>query len=85
MIHSLSGGVMHDKKYYNYALVEIELECTCWYIFNDICIKEGDMVLVPLGKNNRIVYGKVISIKKDVMEQMVPYPVNRTKEIYSKV
>ncbi len=85
MIHSLSGGLIHNNKFYNYALVDVEKLGVCWYTFSEISIEVGDAVLVPYGKHNVLTRGVVIRIEKSVMEQTVPFPVNRTKEIYSKL
>ena len=51
MIHSCAGGVVHEKKLYDFAKVKIE--CTGeirWYISNNPLLRVGDKVVVPFGK-----------------------------------
>ena len=79
MIHSLSGGVIADNTELLYAKVEVE-GAPSWYISPFSEIKEGDRVLVPYGRTERITEGKVLRTER-VNRQTAPYPVNRTREI----
>ena len=87
MIHSLSGGVLKDEKLYDLAKIEI-IEGTLkgdiyWYINNIFTLKENDIVLIPLGKNDMLTKGKVLRIDKSVSEKNSPIQVKRMKEIHS--
>lgn len=83
MIHSLAGGVIREKKCFDFAKVKLESGDICWYISNIFGLKEKDKVLVPFGKDK--VKGEVLRIDKNVNEQMSPIPVKRAKEILEKI
>jgi len=84
MIHSLSGGVMRDVQYVDFAKVEIEGEGIFWYINNIDGLKEGDKVIVPFGKSGQKVVGKVLRIDKSVSSQVSPIPFKHAKHIIAK-
>ena len=81
MIHSMSGWVMSDIQFLNFAKVEIDGEGVFWYISNIIDLEENDLVLVPFGNYNELKKGKVLRIDKNVSSQNAPVPVKRMKEI----
>lgn len=82
MIHSCAGGVVHDKKHFDFAKVEIlDTHEPKWYICNLPLVKAGDIVVVPYGKDNQEVRAKVLRIDKDVSEQVSPVPTRHAKEI----
>ncbi len=81
MIHSLSGGVVRDKKYYDFAKVKIETGEIFWFISKFKELKVGDFVVVPIGKSENLVKGEVLRIDKNISEQVAPIPVKRMKEI----
>ncbi|MGN1201562.1 MAG: hypothetical protein ACI4R8_04860 [Candidatus Caccovivens sp.] len=86
MIHSMSGGVVREKKFYDFAKVQLEISGeTRFFICNDKNLKEGDCVLVPYGKNDLLEKGKILRIDRNVNEQVAPMPVGRMKEIFGKV
>ena len=82
MIHSCAGGVVKDKKYFDFAKVEIlstgEVK---WYICNLPLVVAGDIVIVPYGKDNVREKAKVIRIDRGVSEQVSPVPARHAKEI----
>ena len=84
MIHSLAGGNIQNLKYANFVKVQIITSPFTndiyWYIaFGTENI--GDMVIVPIGKNNTQVQGKVLRIEKNVSAQVAPVPINRAKRV----
>jgi predicted Mrr-cat superfamily restriction endonuclease len=81
MIHSLSGGVIESYDKIIYTFVETS-EGKMWYISPFSKIKVGDSVLVPFGRNDKLILGKVERVEV-VTKQTAPYPVNRTKQIDS--
>jgi len=90
MIHSLSGGVLKDKKFKDLAKVKIleglDKDLTFWYEMPFLTkIKENDIVLVPFGQSNKLIKAIVIQIKKDVREDLSPVPFTRIKKISEKV
>jgi mannose-6-phosphate isomerase-like protein (cupin superfamily) len=81
MIHSLSGGVIENYEKLIYCFVETG-EGKMWFISPYPKIKAGDDVLVPFGRGDKLISGKVERVEI-VTKQTAPYPVNRTKEIDS--
>lgn len=79
MIHSLAGGVIREKKYFDFAKVKLETGEIYWYISAIKTLKPGDMVVVPYG--NGEVKAFVIRIDKHISEQVSPIPVKRAKAI----
>ena len=80
MIHSCAGGVVHEKKLYDFAKVKIE--CTGqirWYISNNPLLRVGDKVVVPFGKERE--KAVVLKLDKNVSEQVSPMPIRQMKEI----
>ena len=82
MIHSCAGGVVKDKKYFDFAKVEILSTGEAkWYICNLPLVCSGDIVVVPYGKDNKEEKAKVLRIDKNVSEQVSPVPAKHAKEI----
>ena len=81
MIHSLSGGVIREKKYYDYAKVRFDSGEIYWYISTFENLKPGDRVLVPAGRDEQKMEAYVIRIDKHVSEQVSPIPAKRAKKI----
>ncbi len=85
MIHSLSGGVIKDIEYFDFAKVKVTEGILCnnifWYISPFSNLKQGDIVLVPLGANNTQTKAEVLRVDKNVSGQTAPVPVKRCKKI----
>lgn len=81
MIHSLSGGVIREKKYFDFAKVRFDSGEIYWYISTFEDLKAGDRVLVPVGRNNEETEAFVIRIDKHISEQVSPIPAKRAKKI----
>lgn len=79
MIHSLSGGVIREKKYFDFAKVKLETGEIYWYISTIKTLKPGDMVAVPYGNGEAKAF--VIRIDKHISEQVSPIPVKRAKKV----
>lgn len=54
------------------------------YRTEDDTIQIGDIVIVPVGKENEEMEGKVVSVGKYARAE-VPYPVEETKFILKKI
>lgn len=84
MIHSLAGGELGKTRYADFAKVEILTKPFVgdiyWYI---ACGSEKieDIVIVPLGKNNVLVQGRVIRIDKNISSQVSPVPFSKAKKV----
>ena len=78
MIHSLSGGVIHENGVYTFAKVEVE-GLPCWYLAREK-VEAGDSVIVPFGKRGERKHGKVLRVE-NCSEQTAPCPMNRVREI----
>lgn len=82
MIHSCAGGVVRDKKYLDFAKVEIlssgEIK---WYISNIPLLQAGDVVIVCVGRDSSEERAKVLQIDKNVSDQVAPVPVKHAREI----
>ena len=86
MIHSLAGGILSQTESSDFVKVEIVDNLTegfFWYKSDIIGLKEGDNVLVPFGRLDTLVKGKVIRIDKNVSSQNSPVPFKRAKYINS--
>ncbi len=86
MIHSLAGGILNENKPINIAKVEIVDDYYCgtfWYVNEILNLKENDFVVVPFGKQNVLVKGKVLKIEKHVSPQASPIPLKHLKKIVS--
>lgn len=82
MIHSCAGGVVRDKKYFDFAKVEIlSTGRIGWYICNVPLLQVGDIVVVPSGRNGDKERAKVLRIDRNVSEQVAPVPTKSAKEI----
>ena len=78
MIHSTSGGVMHERKYYDYAKVEVNGK-NYFYISPFKDLKEGDVVSVPI--QDEVYTGIVVRVDKNVSEQNFPISAKKLKNI----
>ncbi len=85
MIHSLSGGVIRENGYYDFAKV---IFCDApyndrpyWYLCPFFEAKEGDFVYAPVGKDGRLFRAQIVKMERSVNEQTAPVPMNRIKEI----
>lgn len=56
---------------------------TYHYRTDDVSIKIGDKVIVPVGGNGEISVATVVSVGK-YLKSAVPYPIERTKKIIKK-
>lgn len=86
MIHSLAGGVLKDKKTYNFAKVELlddYYSGVFWYISTIKNLKENDFVLVPFKNGDIKLKAKVLRVDKNVSEDCSPISVKRAQEILS--
>ena len=85
MIHSLSGGQLKINKNYDFAKVEIlegeSASLAFWFISPFKELKEGQIVVVLFGRENKEVKGKVLRIDRNVNEQSSPFPIKRMKKI----
>ncbi len=90
MIHSLAGGDMRFNNLYDIIKVEI-LEGMNqgdknWFLGNaSLNLKDGDIVIVPLGRNETFTKAKVLRVDKNVPEHNFPIPIKRMKEVIRKV
>ena len=87
MIHSLSGGIMKDKKVFDYVKVELQDDYysgTFWYISNIKGLKEGDLVLVPFKNGDLSLKAKVLRVDKNVKEENFPIKTKKMGQIISK-
>ena len=87
MIHSLSGGIMKDKKVFDYVKVELQDDYysgTFWYISNIKGLKEGDLVLVPFKNGDLSLKAKVLRVDKNVKEENFPIKTKKLGQIISK-
>lgn len=84
MIHSLAGGNLGKFQYADFVKVEIIASAFAGQIYwYKSCGKEkvGDVVLVPLGKNNSTVQGRVMRIDKNISSQISPVPFSKAKQV----
>ena len=82
MIHSLSGGVIKKKELYDFAKVKIAgADVILWYK-TDIPLCEGDIVVVPLGKNNELKKAVVLRVDTDVSSDASPVSPRMAKNVY---
>lgn len=79
MIHSLSGGIVKGEDFFDFAKVEIDGEGVFWFV-DPFGLKEGDIVVVPFGKNATET-GKIVRIDKHVSSFAAPISVKSAKEI----
>lgn len=89
MIHSLAGGELKENKCFDFAKVQIlegmQKDALLWYVCNLANVKQDDIVIVPIGKNNFLVKAKIIRIDKNVNQQCAPVRINLAKEILKKL
>lgn len=81
MIHSLSGGVIREKKYFDFAKVRFDNGEIYWYVSTFDDLKAGDRVLVPVGRDDKEMEAFVIRVDRHVSEQVSPIPAKRAKRI----
>ena len=83
MIHSLSGGVIKKKEFNDFAKVKIiDSNLILWYK-TEYIVNEGDTVLVPLGRENKLVSAIVVRVDKDVPYDVSPISPRIAKSIDS--
>ena len=82
MIHSLAGGEVREKRYFNFAKVKTTSGDIAFYINELSNVNEGDTVWVEYGK--REMRAVVLRIDKNVREDMAPIPINKAKKILRK-
>ena len=85
MIHSLSGGVVRQKRYIDFAKVQLEDGGIYWYITELVGLQAGDKVLVPVGRNDDAAQAVVLRVDKNVNEQVAPVSVKHAKKIIKKI
>ena len=89
MIHSMAGGRLGSVEYNDFAKVRIlegaEEGKAFFYITKVIGLKDGDLVVVPVGFNNIQTKGRVERIDKAVSSQNSPVSVKRAKYILKKL
>ena len=89
MIHSMAGGKLGSVEYNDFAKVRIiegeEEGKAFFYITKIIGLKEGDLVVVPVGFANVQTKGKVERIDRAVSSQNSPVSVKRAKYIIKKL
>lgn len=71
-------------KTWRFCSVGITGKVVVLFYLCDETVREGDLVLVPLGSANEPVLGKVYAVN-DYGEQDVPYPVEKSKSVLKKV
>lgn len=84
MIHSLSGGVIHDTQFYDLVFVQIEnSELKLWYKFNSTFFSPvtGQVAIVPFGPLLNETRAKILKVKYNVSEQVCPTKTKNLKEI----
>ncbi len=72
-----------ERQYYCCGVVFENYETTYQYLCDDLSIKIGDRVSVPVGNKGEIAIGTVVSIGK-YLETATPYPIRKTKKIIKK-
>ena len=82
MIHSLSGGVIQDITYHNFAKVLLDSGEIRYYTYS-IPLKIGDKVLVPVGNLTQV--GVVQKLLPNLSLREAPFSVKHTREIIKKM
>ncbi len=90
MIHSLAGGDMRFNNLHDIVKVEIIEGMSTgniyWFLTNPMLdLKDGDLVIVPLGRNEIFTKAKVLRVDKNVPEHNFPMPIKRMKEVVRKI
>ncbi len=86
MVHSMSGGVVREKKYFDFAKVRISSTGDIlWYISKIKSLNEGDVVEVPYGSLDEQTEAVVLRIDRHISQQVTPIPVKRAKCITRKL
>lgn len=76
-----TAEILNDKKIYTYCGVMLSNSGRSYsYRTEDTTIKVGDIVCVPVGKENKVVTGTVVSVGQ-YARIVVPYPVEQTRFI----
>ena len=89
LLHRLEYGCMLDSKEYElerlrkgkliYCSVAFEhTDKTYYYRTQDASLHKGDLVLVPVGRNNRETLAKIVKVEHFAPED-VPFPIQQTK------
>ena len=82
MIHSLSGGVIQQIDYYNFAKVLLDNGEPRYYIYN-FPLNIGDKVLVPFGRSTQT--GVVQKLLQNISARQAPMPIKHMQEIIKKL
>ena len=83
MIHSLSGGVIADQHYYNFAKVRLDDTDEIRFFIYDIPLDVGDRVMVPVGRLSSP--ATVLECRTAVHERNAPFPVKHMSYIIKKL
>lgn len=81
MIHSLSGGVVKETEFFDFAKVKFDDGSSFWYICEIKNAKIGDFVFAPTGKNDVLVRAQIERIDRHINSQTSPFPIKRMKKI----
>lgn len=87
MIHSLAGGDVRRQEFNDFAKVKLlegfDAGSCYWYITRLPLLNEGDVVIVPFGRNDVRTKGEVVRIDKNVSSMSSPVSPKYAKEILS--
>ncbi len=84
MIHSMSGGVVKEAEFFDGAKVRLEESGEIFWFINPFPnLKEGDSVIVPVGRTEAEKVAVVLKIQKHISTQVSPVPYKRMKKILS--
>ena len=86
MIHSLSGGIMKEKRVFDFAKVEIlddYYSGVFWYVSTIKNLKENDVVLVPFKDGGITLKAKVLRVDKNIKEDCAPIKIRNAQKIIS--
>lgn len=85
MIHSLAGGELGKDGSVDIAKVEYVTEYNGkkvgYYLIEQIKIKVGDIVIVPVGRQLETTKAKVVRIDNNVSIKCTPFPFKMMKAI----
>lgn len=82
MIHSCAGGVVREKRFFDFAKVQIlDTGVIAWYVCDLPLVAVGDVVIVPFGKDDARCKAKVLRLDRGVSEQTCPVPAKHAKAV----
>ena len=81
MIHSLSGGVIKDKKTHRFVKVRFSDGQEKWYLSDEFAVSEGMKVYAE--KDGKAEKGEVVRADGGVSEQASPIRATTAKQIIS--